>query len=348
MFSRLPAEPHPEAPQLRIHGLAGRLPMLLAREAAAAIEAFRATDVLLQFTAQMWDVWRFGSPAVLWLARRARRAGARVTLMAHELYIPVRSRPDLLLAAGLQRLQFGALLGACDRTFVTTTTRADAIRAACRVLGAPAPGIVRVGASALPAARSRPELSAGAPPRLGVFSTAAAGKRFDVVLEAFERIARELPAAELVIIGALGAPEHPLVRKITDDIARHPARERIRITGALALPDVAREIAELDVYLFPMDTGANTRSSTLPTALGSGLATVAIRGEDTDAELFRDQENLVFAPALTGAAFASSALDLLRDPARRARIGEGARRLYEDHLSWGPIAERFLAALAAG
>ena len=46
---------------------------------------------------------------------------------------------------------------------------------------------------------------------------------------------------------------------------------------------------------------------------------------------------------MTGPAFAAAALRLLKDPARLARVGEGARRLYAEHLSWERIADRLLA-----
>jgi glycosyltransferase involved in cell wall biosynthesis len=342
IFSRRPAERHPEAPRLEVHGLEGRFPTVIARNAIAALRRFAPTDVVIHYTSQMWDTWRFGSPALIAVAHQARRAGAKVTLVAHELYVPVQSRPDLLLAAGLQRLQFAALLRCCDSVFVTTGTRAASIEHLCRSLGVRAPAVIRVGPSALPISR-RPRL--GAPgPRIGFFSTAATGKRFDVVLESFSEIARQLPGAELVLMGDLGPSDRPGVRKIIDDVGRHSAKERIRVTGKLTLPDIATEISNLDVYLFPVNTGANTRSSTLPTALGSGLPVVAINGAETDVDLFRDRENIAFANDLSASAFAATTLELLRDPSLMASVGEGARRLYAEHLSWQPIAQRFLEA----
>jgi glycosyltransferase involved in cell wall biosynthesis len=343
IFSRHPVERHPEAPGLEARGVQGRLPIVIARHAADAIHTLRPTDVLIQYTPQMWDAWRFGSPAAIWLARQARHAGAKVTLIAHELFLPFHPRLDLTLAAGLQRLQFAAMLRGCDHAFVTTDTRASSVAAVCRLLGIPKPGVIRVGANALPIER-RPSGRPTSPLKLGVFSTAAAGKRFDVVLEAFDQLAREFSAAELVLIGDLGPPERPLVRKIVDAVSRHPAKERIRMTGNLSLPEVADEIANLDLYFFPMESGANTRSSTLPTALGSTLPVVAVRGDDTDDALFRDGENLVFAREMSGSAFAAAALRLLRDPPFMARISAGARRLYVDHLSWEGIVDRFLVA----
>jgi glycosyltransferase involved in cell wall biosynthesis len=347
IFSRDPVERNPEAPDVEARGVAGTLPLAIAGGIGRALRAFRPTDVLIQYTPQMWGAWRFGSPATLALALQARRAGARVTLVAHELYLAFAARPDLALAAASLRAQLGALLAACDRVYVTTSTRADALAQASRLLGGRAPGVLRIGANAVPAPRRRPRAAADAP-RLGIFSTAAAGKHLDVVLAAFEIIARELPAAELVFIGDLGPPERPLVRQVVEGVARHPARARIRLTGNLPLPEISREIADLDLYLFTMETGANTRSGTLPSALGSGLPTVAIRDRETDLDLFRDGENVVFARALTGPAFAEAALRVLRDPALMARVGEGARRLYDEHLAWPVTVDHFLSDLDGG
>ena len=202
VFSREPVSRNPEAPDLEARAAPGRLPMVIARGIGDAIVASRPTDVLIQYTAQMWDAWRFGSPAVVWLARRARRAGAKVTLIAHELFVPWLGRPDLMLSALTQRVQMGALLKSCDHVLVTTETRAAQLSAACHLLGVPAPGVVRVGANALPVERRRPPRatmdSTNYAPRVGVFSTAAVGKRFDVVLEAFARIA-SLVAAGLSV-----------------------------------------------------------------------------------------------------------------------------------------------------
>lgn len=344
VFSRTPAQPHPEAPDLAVHGAAGEIPTVIAHNLSDAVEEFRPTEILLQYTSQMWNAWRFGTPAMTLLMHRLFRTGARLTVFAHELFVPWLSRPDLLLAAALQRVQLVSLIRECHRFVVTTETRARQVAPLCHLLGTPGPEVIRIGANALPVERrSRPVAEATAAPRIGVFSTAAVGKRYDVILDAFAHIAREVPRAELILMGDLGPSDQRNVRAIHAAVARHPARARIRLTGRLSLPEIAQETADLDIYLFPMDSGANTRSSTLPSALGSGIPTVAVRGRETDLSLFRDGENVAFAESMTGPAFAAATLRLLKDPAALARVGDGARRLYAEHLSWDRIADRLLA-----
>ena len=107
-------------------------------------------------------------------------------------------------------------------------------------------------------------------------------------------------------------------------IAAHPARDRIRIAGKQTLSAIAQEVAALDVFLFPMDTGANTRSSTLPLALGSGLPVVAIRGVETD-DLFVDRDNIVFAASMAGDSFTAATMQIATDRALAERVSRGAR-----------------------
>jgi hypothetical protein len=61
VFSRAPVAPNPEAPEVQAHGVEGRLPTVVARNIIDELRAFRPTDVLIQYTAQMWEAWRFGT-----------------------------------------------------------------------------------------------------------------------------------------------------------------------------------------------------------------------------------------------------------------------------------------------
>lgn len=344
LFSRAPAESHPEAPDLRVHGVAGPTPLAISARLDRELEKFRPTVVILQYTGQMWDAWRFGSPAVPWLARRLKKRGVPVILLAHELFVPFLRRPDLAASAVLQRAQMLAVLRSVDDVFVTTGTRAKMLARFCRVVGAPPPRVVRVAPNANPVLRQ----GSGRPGtlRIGHFSTAGVGKQFDVVLDAFRIVAERHPSAELVLIGDLGSRENPRVAQIEQWVAAHPARDRIRLTGKLSLAEVAEEMSRADLYISAMDTGANSRSGTLPLAFGTGLPAVATRGRETDPELFRDGENVVFAVDMTGRAFADALLRLMDDPAARERIGAAARQTYDQEMSWARTVDELLASKA--
>jgi glycosyltransferase involved in cell wall biosynthesis len=344
VYSRNPAQAHPGAPEVPVVGADGGGPIAIGRRLAESIMASRPTDLILQYTPQMWAAWRFGSVAIPQLAATARRAGIRVTLVAHELFLDPAKRPDLLVASATQRAQFALLLAQCTKSFVTTESRRRVVTPFSRALGQRPPSILCVGPNALPIwpKVARPS---SATIRVGLFSTAAFGKRFDILLDVFERISNEHAGAELVIIGDLGKPDAPHVRSITDAVRQHRVGDRIRLTGKLTLDEVARRIAELDLYLFPMNTGANTRSGTLPVALGAGLPIIAFDGPETDRSIFVDGENIVLVPALTAPAFGDAALALLRDPERMRKIGAGARTLYETHLTWDRITDQLLGEL---
>ena len=339
VFTLAPADPHPAGPDLRVTAVSGGTPALRALAVSRALYAWRPDTILLQYTAQMFGAARFGSVGVPLLSALVRLNGARLILVAHELFTSWMPRPDLLLGSISYRVQLASLLPLANRTFVTTASRLDVTREMARLMGvAERIGLTRVGANALPVPRRRVDGRV----RLGLFSTLAVGKRFDIALEAFRRIRERYPRAELVLAGDLGSANSYALRALKQAIDAHPYREAILLTGKLDLARIPEIVADIDVFLFPMDTGANTRSGTLPVALGSGVPVVATRGPETD-ELFRADENVIFAESLSGDAFARAAQRVLEDAALAERVGNGGLALYQEHLTWDRIARSLLA-----
>jgi glycosyltransferase involved in cell wall biosynthesis len=338
IFTHTPAEPNPAAPEVQVTGVSGRTPLLIAEGIRRSIASFSPTDVVLQYTPQMLGAWRLGSPAPVWLAHAARKMGANVVVLAHELFLPWSKRPDVTLGAALMHLQLAAIMRFADRVLVTVERRATEIGWMAKTFGRQGSvGVVRVGPGALP----RPRAPQNGRLRLGTFSTLGRDKRFEVLLDCFERVRARRPEAELVILGDLGDRARPHVMQFHDAVLRHPGRDRIRLLGKQPLDDIAREMATLDVYLFPMMTGANTRSSTLPVALGTGLPVVAVKGVETDA-LFVDGENVLFAERMSGDSFAAAVLALAQPDGLAERISRGALALYNGHLRWDRIGDQLL------
>jgi glycosyltransferase involved in cell wall biosynthesis len=338
VFTRQPAEVNPEASNVPVFGFPGATPLLIARRLARALDAFKPTDLILQYTPQMLGASRWGSTAAVWLAARGRRRGTNVVVIAHELFIDWLKRPDLFIGAALMRMQLTALTNVAHRTFVTVKARTDQVDNLPSLLGHDfATGVIRVGSSAAPLARR----TRSGRLRIGTFSTLGRDKRFDVVLDSFSIVHAQRPDSELVVLGDLGDLNDSRVRAFYDAVESHPAKRHIRLVGKQSLKAIAEEVADLDVYVFSMATGANTRSSTLPLALGTGLPVVAVRGIDTDS-LFRDGENVVFADSLTARAFADAVLKIASDGALSERVARGASALYAEHLSWQRVADQLL------
>ncbi len=337
VLTRAPAEPHPAVPEVPVVGFRGG-PRAIGRAILDWLDSNPGHDVIVQYTPQMLGAWRFGSTAIPRLVGALRSRGTAVTLMAHELCFPWATRPDLLASAMSQRLQLAACARNASRFAVTTETRASLLRRWLRfVPGAPSVRVVPIGSPVTPTPWS-PGPSGF---RVGTFSTLAVGKRFDVVLDAFALIAREVPEAELLLLGDMLARRDRMTRRFFEAVARHPAGDRIHVPGKQPLETVANTLASFHVLLFPMDTGATTRSSTLPLALGSGVPVVAMRGVETD-DIFEDRRNVLFARALSGQAFSESVLELRKDPALAATLSEGARALHSSHLVWPKIVDSLL------
>jgi glycosyltransferase involved in cell wall biosynthesis len=339
LFTHEPAVRNPECPAVDVFTGSGRTPLQVVMALQDALRAYDPDELIVQYTPQMLCGSRFGTLAIPILLDRM-RGRARCTVIAHELFMSWSWRPDLALGGALQRLQFSAVMASADRLFVTTVNRRLRVQHMLRQSGRDRDvQLLFVGANAPPLPPS-PRPSG----RLGTFSMMGRNRRFDLMVDAFELVAAKHPTAELVFIGDLGTDASPLYRALRAHAARSPVNDRIRFTGPLPLARVAEAVAGLSVYLFPDDTGASTRSSTLPVALGSGIPVVATRGLETADDFFRDDENIVYADRMASAALAEATLRVLDDRALASRVGEGGRRLFEQHLSWGAIASKLLAS----
>lgn len=341
VFTQTPASAHPEDRTVEVTTCDATTPFRFAHSAELALREWGATTAIIQYVPHVLGASRFGSLAAPLLCRALRRSGVDVLVFAHELVLPWSWRPDLALGAALNRLQLAFCVREANHFVVTTESRLRGIARLAHILGREdSIEMLPVGPGALPI----PACSSGSRFALGAFSAWTPNKRPDVILDAFSHVAERIPGASLHLIGAPGNSHY--ARLVSDKIRTHPARDRIHVTGLLSLMDVAAAIAALDVFLFTMDVGATTRSSTLPVALGSGVPVVAFRGVET-APLFVEDRNIVFAPALNGRSFGEAILRLHQDRAFAGRVGAGGRELFEETLSWEKIAARIQRLLAS-
>jgi len=151
------------------------------------------------------------------------------------------------------------------------------------------------------------------------------GKGHDVVLAAMAALA---PEVTVVLVG-----DGELLDEVADQARRHPGR--VILTGFRQ--DVAGVLGGVDLVIHPSYADA------LPTALmhaaAAGLPVVATAVGGIP-EIVTPESGILIAPGdAPGLAEAVNAL--AADPARRARMGEAARRRFEANFS----AERWMADL---
>jgi len=153
---------------------------------------------------------------------------------------------------------------------------------------------------------------------------------FNFVEESFPLIRREIPNAELWVVG----------RKPSDKLkALATPTSGVHVTGTV--DDIRPYVWQSAVYIVPLHIGGGTRIKIFE-ALGMGKAVVSttIGAEGLPVT---HGEHLILAD--TPADFAHESVRLMRDPAARDRLGSNARALLEQHYGWGAVAEDFTRVL---
>lgn len=134
-------------------------------------------------------------------------------------------------------------------------------------------------------------------------------------------VRQQVADARFVIVGK---EPHPRVQELAE-------LDGVTVTGFV--PDIRAHIAAAAVYVVPLRMGGGTRLKVLE-AMAMRSALVSTRLGCEGFPLTDDRETLFADDAET---FARSVIALLRDPARRARLGEASRQFVEAHYGWQAI-----------
>lgn len=143
--------------------------------------------------------------------------------------------------------------------------------------------------------------------------------------EMLPAIRREIPEVALTVVG-----RNPGER------LRQAAREAgIKVTGTV--DDVRPYIDEASVYVVPLRIGGGTRLKIFEAlAMGKAVVSTSIGAEGLP--LVSGEH---FLCADQPADFASAVVALLRDPTRRADLGQAGRQLTEERYAWSKVAHMF-------
>jgi 1,2-diacylglycerol 3-alpha-glucosyltransferase len=145
-------------------------------------------------------------------------------------------------------------------------------------------------------------------------------KSVDRVLQAFERVASTVPAAQLVLVGQ--GTETERLRRMAEAL---PVAERIRFLGLRPHHSLAECYQAADVFLFASET--ETQGLVLAEAAACGLPAVAVDAPGCD-EVVRDGDTGILTKG-DPAALAEAVIGLLLDPERRRAMARRAREIAE-------------------
>jgi glycosyltransferase involved in cell wall biosynthesis len=162
----------------------------------------------------------------------------------------------------------------------------------------------------------------------------------ELLIEAFERLADDVPEATLLLIG------DGLDRGRIEQVASRAAGD-IRFTGAIRHDEVPSHLSALDVatVVDPGTSGFHYSPLKLKEYMACGLAVVAPRSGQLEDTLVDGEEALLVSPG-DSAAVAEALVSLASDPDRRARLGVAAREFVLRTSTWTQQVEAVRRELA--
>jgi glycosyltransferase involved in cell wall biosynthesis len=179
---------------------------------------------------------------------------------------------------------------------------------------------------------------------IGMLSTLSEATQFRALLDALggESQAKDVRRLHVAFVGDLlrGPDDDP----IGAAIARHPMRDRIRVTGPLDPQALAEHVAAIDVAVTLQIPSGAEASAALQSVLAAGCATIVGDGPESS-DIPGD---VAFGVGMSDVDALSRALRLLVDDAAlRTRLGQSAARWVREELHPARVAQQFADAIAA-
>jgi len=145
-------------------------------------------------------------------------------------------------------------------------------------------------------------------------------KGWDILIEAFARIAADVPAARLLLVGSTqAAQERATATSLRRQIERFGLTHRVRLLGRVQ--DVFGALAASDVFVLPSRSEGD--SNALREALLAGLPCLSTR-VGSAADVIRPGENGLLVDREDVSSLAGALRGLASDPELRTRLASGA------------------------
>lgn len=248
-----------------------------------------------------------------------------IDLMFHEVAMPINRRQPLLwsVAGVVQRGMARMLVASADRVFASTSAWAPLLGTRTRALPVPSNVDRCDDANAIATLRRCVGVPDPAAPLVGHFGGCHSSIE-PAIQKCAEVVRRRHPGVKLMFIGGPSSRSGERIRRAMND-----SDELIVTTGPLPANELGLYIAACDLLVLPYPDGVTTRRSSVMAALSAGRAVVTTSGRLTE-RLWRDTGSVVLVPVESlERDIGPVVADLLADAARRTRVAEDGRVLYE-------------------
>ena len=186
-----------------------------------------------------------------------------------------------------------------------------------------------------------PHLSGGIPERpvmmyVGRIDRTSPWKGISVLLQAFVRVAREIPEARLVLAGGGDAVEDHRMQ-----VGRLGIQDRVDFVGTLDDDALVRAYQAASTVVLPSTTESESFGMCLIEAMACGTPVIGSRVGGIPFVIDDGKTGLLVRPGDAGA-LAAACTRLLRDPDLAARMGRAGRKEAESRYAWPGQVDKYL------
>ena len=315
-----------------VHGdLGGATPESL-RRLGRQLDCFPAPRrILVQWVPHGYGYRAMNLPFCLWLWNRARLSGDSVEIMVHEALLAFGEgswRQDA--AALVHRLMAVLLLRSAERVWVSTPRWEDLLRPytfgrRIPFQWLPIPSNVTVVSDSEAVQAVRRRYSAEGALLIGHFGTY--GRSVASLLEAILSRLGDNPARHSILLIGMGSQDFQ--KRQTQ---RQPElSRRLHATGPLSPDSLSCHLSACDLLIQPYPDGVSGRRTSVMAGLAHGKPILTTTGASTE-PLWMQTAAVALAPDGDADAFVKQLDRLCEDNRECERLGQAARKLYEDRF----------------
>jgi glycosyltransferase involved in cell wall biosynthesis len=175
---------------------------------------------------------------------------------------------------------------------------------------------------------------------LGFIGNLAPWQGVDVLIDAFARLSGELPNWELLVAG--DGPQRAALERRANEAG---IAARVRFLGGVRYAEAPTVVSAFDIAVAPFARKRNSRIGLSPLKIRdyAACARPVVAADIAGVRELAPEGWLALHQPDDADDLAGVLAPLMRDPSRRADMGERARAYAEAHFGWGMVARRILA-----